>query len=123
MGTEEDKIRKELVAKEEQLLKNSIRNDPSKIAELIEESYVEFTAAGKQINYRPGELFGTVEGELYIDSSSVKMVDLSEDCKLLLYVAAKVNKNTRIKSNHSSIWRRTDRKWKIVFHQATSSSE
>lgn len=123
MATETDRIRKELILKEEQLLKNSIRNDAGKIAELIDDNCIEFTASGRQNVYRPGELFGSVDGESYIDSDSVRLVDLSEDCKLLLYVAAKVNKNTRLKSNHSSIWKKSDGTWKMVFHQGTNRSE
>ena len=123
MGTEADKIRKELILKEEQLLKNSIRNDAGKIAELIDDTCIEFTASGRQNVYRPGELFGSVDGESYIDSDSIHLIDLSEDCKLLLYVAAKVNKNTRLKSNHSSIWKKNNGTWKMVFHQGTSRSE
>jgi hypothetical protein len=123
MGIEDERTRKELIFNEEQLLKNSIRNDAGKIAELLEDNCTEFTASGKQNRYRPGELFGNVDGESYIDSNTVRLVDLSENCKLLLYVAAKVNKNTRMKSNCSSIWKKIDGKWKMVFHQGTNCSE
>jgi hypothetical protein len=123
MVNEEDRIRKELTSKEEQLLKNSIRNDAGKIAELIDDNCIEFTASGEQSKYKSGDLFGNVDGELYIISGSVKLIDLSEDCKLLLYVAAKVIKNTRVKSNRSSIWKKINGKWKIVFHQGTNCSE
>jgi len=123
MVTEEDRIRKELVSKEEQLLKNSVRNDAAKIAELVDDNCIEFTASGKQSNYKPGELFGNVDGELYIVSDSAKLIHLSENCRLLLYVAAKVNKNTRVKSIHSSIWKKVNGRWKMVFHQGTNCSE
>lgn len=123
MGTEEDRIKKELLLKEEQLLENAVRNDAAKIGDLIDASCLDCTATGKQQTYQPGALFENVEGVLYIDSNTVRYVDLSEDCKLLVYIAAKVNKNTRMKSNHSSIWKKRDGKWKMVFHQATNCSE
>lgn len=123
MGLEENRIRKELILKEEQLLENDIRNDASRIAELITDNCIELTASGKQLHYRHGELFGSVDGVSYIDSNTVKLVDLSEDCKLVVYIAAKVNKNTRMKSNNSSVWKKTDGKWMMVFHQVTNCSE
>lgn len=121
MLSDDERIRKELILKEEQLLENTIRNDASKIEELIDNNSIEFTASGKQHNYRTGELFGNVDGVLYIDSNTVKMVDLADNCKLLVYVATKVTKNIRVKSNCSSVWKKTNDKWKIVFHQATNS--
>jgi hypothetical protein len=123
MGIEEDRIKKELLAKEEQLLENAVRNDAAKIADLIDGSCLFYTASGKPQTYRPGEIFVNLDGVLYIDSNSVRYVDLSENCKLLVYIAAKVNKNTRTKSNHSSIWKKNDGKWKMVFHQMTNCSD
>jgi len=122
MGND-DRLRKGLILKEEQLLENSVRNDVGKIAELIDENCIEFSASGKQHEYRPGDLFEHVEGASYIDSASVRLIDLSEDCKLLLYVAVIVNKNNRMKSNHSSVWKKIDGKWKIIFHQGTNCAE
>jgi hypothetical protein len=123
MGTEEEKVKKELILKEEQLLENNIRNDAKKIAELVDEKCIEIAETGKQSNYRSGSLFGNVEGVLYIDSSSVQLVELSENCKLLLYIAAQVKKNVRMKSSCSSIWKKNDGQWKVVFHQRTKCSE
>lgn len=120
MVNEEERLRKELISKEEQLLENSIRKDAAKIAELLDDSCIEFTASGRQQIYHPGEQFGNVDGELYIDSNTIRFIDISEDCKLLLYVGAKVNKNVRMKSNHSSLWKKTDGKWKMIFHQGTN---
>ncbi len=123
MANEEAKLLKELILKEERLLENSIRNDSSKIAELVHVECMEFSASGKRNKYSPGESFGNIDGVLYIDSASVRMVDLADDCKLLLYVGAKVTENTRLKSNRSSIWKKTDGAWKMVFHQGTNSTE
>ncbi|PKL26699.1 MAG: DUF4440 domain-containing protein [Spirochaetae bacterium HGW-Spirochaetae-3] len=123
MGNEETRLLKELILKEERLLENSIRNDADKIAELIHADCVEFSASGKQNKYRPGESFGNIDGILYIDSNSVRMVDLADDCRLLLYVGTKVTENTRLKSNRSSIWKKSDGDWKMIFHQGTNSTE
>lgn len=123
MKNEEDRIKSELILKEEQLLENDIRNDGSSITELIEDKCIEISASGKQRIYKSGELFGNVDGELYIVSNSVRLINISDDCKLLLYIVEKVNKNKRLKSNRSSIWKKTDGKWKMIFHQGTDCSE
>jgi hypothetical protein len=120
MVTEEGRIKKELISKEEQLFDNSIRNDANKIAELIHDNAIEITASGEQSRYQNGDLFGNVDGISYIDSNTVQLIHLSDDCKLLVYIAAKVNKNVRSKTNNSSIWKKNDGKWKIVFHQGTA---
>ena len=123
MGNEAERMREELILKEENLLENSTRNAPGLLAELLDDNCIEFTASGKQRIYRRGDKFDNADGVLYIDSASVRSMDLSEDCVLLLYVGVKVNKNLRTKSNCSSIWKRIDGEWKMLFHQATTIPE
>lgn len=120
MRIEEDRLRKELVAKEELLLDNAIRNDAGKIAELLDASFVEFTSSGAQYRYSPGATFGDLDGVSYLDRDTVRMLNLADDCKLLLYVNSRVCKNARMKSNRSSVWKKIDGKWKLVFHQGTA---
>lgn len=123
MATEEERIKRDLILKEEQLLENNIRNDAKKIAELVDEKCIEIAETGKQSKYRSGSQFENVDGVLYIDSSSVQLIELAENCRLLLYVAAQVKKNARMKSSCSSIWKKNDGEWKVVFHQRTKCSE
>jgi len=120
MGNEEKRIIKELIQKEEQLLENTIRNDAKEIAQLVDDNCIEFTESGEQHSHRPGEKLGTLDGVLYIDDTSARLIDLAEDCRLLLYVATRVKKNTRTKSNCSSIWKKINGQWKVVFHQRTA---
>ena len=109
MITEESRIMKELILYEERLLEN--RSDAATLKELLDAKCVEFAIPG------------TAEGESDIDSNTVRMIELSDDCKLLLYIAAMVCKNARMKSNQSSIWKKTDSKWKLLFHQETKCTE
>ena len=120
MKTDGERLKEELILKEEQLLNNAIRNDASKIADLIQNGCIEILSSGKQQIFQQGQLFGNADGELYIISKSEKMIDLSDDCKLLLYVAGKVSKNERLTSSRSSIWKKIDGKWKMIFHQGTN---
>ena len=123
MGLEEDRIMKELISKEEQLLENDIRNHAARLAELIDDNCLEFSMSGKQNLYRSGAILEMNDGVSYIDSKTVKLIDLADDCKLLLYVSVKVNKNVRMKSNCSSTWKKIGSGWKLVFHQGTNCAE
>ena len=123
MGNEAERIQAELIAKEESLLENSTRNAPRRVAELLDDSCVDFETSGKRSVYRRGDRLENADGVLYIDSASVSSMSLSEDCILLLYIGVKVNKNVRIKSNCSSIWKRSEGQWKMAFHQGTPIPE
>ena len=120
MVLEENRIMMELISKEEQLLENDIRNDAQRLAEILDDRYVEFTPSGERNRHRAGGPLEMTSGVSYIDSKNVSLIDLAEDCKILLYVAVKVSKNVRIKSNCSSVWKKTGGNWKIVFHQGTA---
>jgi hypothetical protein len=123
MEAEEDGIREELVLKEEKLLENGFRANAKKIEELIDDNCIEIAESGKQSSYRSGDNFENADGELYIISDTIKCIYLSENCRLLVYTAAKVKKNVRMKSSCSSIWKKSDDKWKMVFHHRTSCDE
>jgi ribonuclease HI len=123
MGNEAEGMQEKLILKEESLLENSTRNDPSLIEKLMDDNCIEFSASGRQRVYRRGDKMENADGVLYIDSATVRSINLSEDCILLLYVGVKVNKNVRTKSNCSSVWKKTDGEWKMVFHQGTNIPE
>jgi hypothetical protein len=113
----------ELIANEEQLLRNDIRNDAEKIKELIDDNCLEILSSGNQRVFKSGETRGTSDGELYIIGDTATLIDLADDCKILVYSAGKVNNNKRLKSIRSSVWKKTDSKWKMVFHQGTDVLE
>jgi len=119
----DDRLKRELILKEEALLENSVRNDARRIAALIQEGCIEISSSGRQRIYQTGELFENLEGELYIVSNSVRLMSLGEDCKLLQYSAGMVTKNSRVKSIRSSIWQRIDGQWKMRFHQGTNCTD
>jgi len=123
MGKVSDRLKKELISYEERLFDNAVRTDPLRIAEILDAGCVEICLNGSQIAYLPGEVFAKLDGVHYIDSDNAKLLDLSDDCKLLSYVGSRVVKNVRTKSSHSSVWKKADGKWKIVFRQGTLCSE
>lgn len=122
MRSEEERLIKMFIQNEELLLNNDGGNDTKKISDIIDANCIEFSESGKINSYYPGKILDDVDGVLYIDDASAKLINLSEDCKLLLYVATKVKKNARMKENCSSTWKKTNGKWKIIFHQRTNCS-
>jgi hypothetical protein len=118
----EDDIKRILTAHEESLLKNEIRSDAAAVADLLDDTYADISESGARHNLQPDGVLEKLDGVLYIMDDSIHIIDLSDDCKLFTYDAAKVKKNTRNKASCSSIWRNTAGKWKLVFHQRTSVS-
>lgn len=123
MVTDEARLLKELIRSEERLLENSVRNDPVKIGALVDERCLFVASTGACGALGPGKPFDSLQGVSYIDSNTVELLELSDECRLLVYVAATVNKNTRAKSRCSSVWKRDSGEWKIVFHQETTIQE
>lgn len=123
MAAMEDGIRNVLLRNEELLLKNETRNDANLISKIINDNCIEITEAGQKYYYHNGEIFENADGVLYIMDDSIDLIDLAEDCRLLVYTAARVKKNARTKATCSSIWKRIDGEWKAIFHQRTIAAE
>jgi len=123
VGREDERLMRELVRKEEQLLENTFRSDADKVATIVQVGCIEFSASGGQQVYAAGQKLEGLDGVLYIVSDSVRLIDVSEDCKLLLYVAGRVSKNRRVNTNRSSLWKNFDGQWKVVFLQGTNVAE
>jgi hypothetical protein len=119
----DNKLLRELLTKEELLLNNLTRNNAAQLEELLEDQCVEVSASGRRTVYHQGTTIGNTDGEIYIVSDSASLVELSDDCQMLLYVAGEVSKNTRVRSNRASVWRRTNGRWKIKFHQGTNCTD
>ncbi len=120
MELNEKQIKKEILYNEEKLLRNEIRNDAKMITELTENNCIEISETGVQSIYQFGQTLKEIDGVLYITSDEPQLINLSEDCKLLIYIAVKVKKNTRSMINCSSIWKMKNEKWKAVFQQRTT---
>jgi hypothetical protein len=114
-----DKLKGELVGREEALLRKEARRDPDTIAGLIEDRCVEVTIAGQEREYRIGDCLESVDGELYIDDGAVSMTEIAEDAVLLRYVGARVKKNLRQKARFCSVWKKSGGQWKLAFRQGT----
>ena len=52
-----------IILNETLLMKEHVRNNPDKIAELLNDNFIEFTSSGKQYNYSFGDTFGASKPE------------------------------------------------------------
>ena len=123
MGNEEIEIKGLLLSLERSLLTNTVRTDEKHISELLDEHFKEYTSSGKVYCYNPGDVFGKSIEEISIIEPSFEVISLSPEIALVNYKTLKISKDKEIETNRSSIWKKTDNKWKIVFHQGTISAE
>ncbi len=110
---------------EDRLLQPEIRRSGEEISMLLADDFVEFGSSG-----RTYDKIQVVEGlphsptvPTVIEDFQVKV--LSSYVVLATYRAVKANESREEMRNslRSSIWRFTDGRWQIVFHQGTRSME
>ncbi|KLU67243.1 hypothetical protein DEAC_c04550 [Desulfosporosinus acididurans] len=110
---------------EDRLLQPEIRRSGEEISMLLADDFVEFGSSG-----RTYDKIQVVEGlphsptvPTVIEDFQVKV--LSTYVVLATYRAVKANESREEMRNslRSSIWRFTDGRWQIVFHQGTRSME
>jgi hypothetical protein len=110
------KIEEIIIKNELKLLDRKIRNNENELTKLISKEFVEYGSSGKIYSYTEaisGLLIETKEIEYKIIEMNVKK--LSDKIYLLLYIMEINN----IIFNRSSIWKKDNGEWKIIFHQGT----
>lgn len=120
MELSEKRMKEEILYNEEKLLNNDFRENAEVLKDLIENNYIEINETGVQNRFQPGQTFEKIDGVIYITNDESQLIDLSANCKLLIYGAVKVKKNTRTMINCSSIWKRKNDNWKVIFQQRTN---
>ncbi|NME83944.1 DUF4440 domain-containing protein [Clostridium sp. SM-530-WT-3G] len=118
-----NRLEKEILNLENNLLLSSIRKCPEKICDILDENFVEYTSSGQEYHYKKGDTFQNKEdeNELNWTISDFKIKQLSEGCILATYKVIKNDETNESKKYtlRSSIWKYIDNKWKMVFHQGT----
>lgn len=111
---------RELVLKEELLLDDPVRTDEDRIRQLLHDDFVELTSSGRTYHHEPGATFSPIAGKVRIESGSARLIELSEDAKLLLYETITDNdQGGKVRTNRSSVWTLRDGAWRLAFHQGT----
>lgn len=111
---------RELVLKEELLLDDPVRTDEDSIRQLLHDDFVELTSSGRTYNHEPGATFSPIAGRVRIETGSVRLLELADDAKLLLYTTiADDDQGGMIRTNRSSVWTQRNGAWRLAFHQGT----
>lgn len=95
------------------LLRPEVRQSAQCVEELLSADFMEFTSSGKNYRYQRGDIFNSpANGEI----KDFSIQRLSEDCVLATYRFVRDDGTATLRS---SVWQRSDRQWKIIFHQGT----
>ncbi|WP_088224703.1 DUF4440 domain-containing protein [Desulfosporosinus sp. FKB] len=110
---------------EDRLLQPEIRRSREEISMLLADDFVEFGSSGRMYDKIQvvEELPHSLPGSTIIEGFQIKV--LSPYVVLATYRAVKTNESREEmrSSLRSSIWRFTDGRWQIVFHQGTRLME
>ena len=106
---------------EKRLLTPKVRGEKQNLQELLDENFIEFCSSGKIYIYDSNN--DTIE-EIKEESDKWSIIEfeikqLSDDCILATYRLVKWNLERQRESLRSSIWKNSDGKWKMIFHQGT----
>lgn len=103
----------------------SVRSSRAQLDQLLADEFMEFGASGKTYDKRQ------IIQSLIADPGSqmprhpalrnVKVIWLSDDVALLTFRSTQTQAGTadRLSANRSSIWKRNDGRWRMLFHQGT----
>ncbi|NFO48415.1 DUF4440 domain-containing protein [Clostridium botulinum] len=117
----------QILEAETDLLKSEIRKSSEKINQILANNFIEFSSSGKEYYYKNGDVFQDEMDNTQFNWEIVnfRIRELSSDCILSMYKLIKHNEIDENKkySLRSSIWKYTNGKWKMFFHQGTITSK
>lgn len=99
---------------ETSLHKKEIRNSPAAVAALLADDFTEFGSSGRVYD-KPAiiELLRTEAVDQKVTVENFVVRDLSPTVALVTYLSSK-------STLRSSIWRLSDSRWQMIFHQGTN---
>lgn len=106
-----------LEALERSLQQPSVRGS-ARLGDLLAEDFVEVGASGRSYNRQEVIAMLHQESAVRIDISDLQVRRLGDDVALVTYRACKRDDLPR-HSLRSSIWRQSQHRWRLVFHQGT----
>jgi hypothetical protein len=115
-----ENIKDLIISMELSLLDKNIRNDKNELIKYISKEFIEYGSSGRIYTYGDTLNLSSNEEE-QIEYKILKMDTkiLSENVVLVLYIIEIKKENEKIITNRSSIWKRENDIWKIIFHQGT----
>ncbi|MED1203136.1 DUF4440 domain-containing protein [Heyndrickxia acidicola] len=101
---------------EENLLKPEIRTNQKELSRLLADDFFEFGSSGRVL-YKDEEISDEGIGTVKMVLGNFEIHPLSKDIVLATYLI--LNEETRQYSLRSSIWKFSDGRWQMFFHQGT----
>ena len=113
-------IKKQFISLEEKLFNPLIRKSAEEVSHLLSDDYLEFSSSEK-IYYKKDALQALQEEHTQqISAYDFNVNLLTPEIALVTYTAVKNDKtNINATSLRSSLWKKTEENWQIVFHQAS----
>lgn len=113
-----------ILSLEESLLQPAVRSSPAALAELLADDFIEFGSSGKI--YSQQQLVDLLPHETEVAYSlyDFQVRELAPAVVLATYRTTRTTAGGRQKSHalRSSIWGRTDGRWRLLFHQGTPTT-
>lgn len=114
------KIFEEIIELEKMLLNPSIRRTPSELDKLLSDDFIEFGSSGKIYDKKIVIERLLVENPIDIDATDFVATQLSMDVIQLRFKTQSRRKGGTVSSSlRSSIWKKVDSSWQMIFHQGT----
>jgi hypothetical protein len=117
----EKSLEQHLYHLEWRLQQTEIRHSPDELTELLADDFVEFGSSG--CIYSKQSIIDSLSKEptINVTMSDFKAVMLSDEIVLVTYHAFYQEQESEpvIHSLRSSIWKKRDGSWQIIFHQGT----
>lgn len=116
----EQALTAELRALEERLLRPEVRKSAAELAALLDDEFREIGASGR--SYTKAQVLEALgrEPETRFEAGGFAATALGADAALLTFRVARLTADGgRVESLRSSIWRRRDGRWRLLFHQGT----
>jgi glyoxylase I family protein len=115
--TPQQALEAELKGLEESLLVPDIRKS-TQLVELLADAFIEFGSSGRV--YTKDDLVAVLQAESPVvqTTSDFQVMTLAPDVALLTYRIRRHSEPV-VDTLRSSLWRRSNGKWQMVFHQAT----
>lgn len=104
---------------EERLLRAEVRASPEALAELLAETFVEFGSSGTGFDRSHIVELLASEPAVPVSITDFTLTRLAEDVALVTYRAHRQQPDGVVVSLRSSVWRRLDGRWQVIFHQGT----
>lgn len=106
---------------EMELLQPDVRTSRHRLSELIADNFIEIGASGKY--YRKNDIIENLpmqERAIYL-VSGFSVIEISSDSALAVYTIEKTIADTGQKTSslRSSLWKKIDKRWQLLFHQGT----